>query len=975
MGEQSAKHLRGRSMEDVIFNGSESRAAHDFAEVTLTFENNDGDAPLEYKDYAEIAVTRRLHRNGDSEYLVNKTQVRLKDITDLFLGTGAGTKAYAIVEQGKIGLIVSAKPDERRLLIEEAAGITKFKSKKKQAEKKMELTQLNLLRVGDIVAEIERNLGALKRQAAKAERYLAYRNELEDHQLHEASHRYLELYGWIKFETGEVARLTLDADQAKSALVAREAELESARLEAHAAEQALEKSQAENFAAENEVRTEEGAIARAKDKIDALLTRERQAAKDAHEIIEQNERLSYEREMLTSQVDTLAHEETGFAEQLDAEEERLSELGAEQQRADGKVAELRKDTAHAQADIASGEARLAGFERRQNEMHSRLERMRVEREDQEAAQLDYAARVRELSEAVQELRVGKVTSAEEKNRLEARLAELRQRILGEERALDEAKSEFSKKRSRLHALEEMQARLEGVGTGIKSLLATKDPTLLGLVADRIEAPADLTSALAGLLGSRLQEVRVQDLQRGRALLEQLAKNRKGRATLVPTQLRFVAGGYAPVPQDEGVVARLADRLRYKPEDESLVRSLVGDALVVRDAEVADRIGFHAAPLVTLDGTVFFPDGRVAGGQGEEAVAHMLDSKRETRELREDVTRLEALVTERLTAHQASRVAISDTGAALDRARHQAHADEIALITTEKDLRQVQVQLETVRKRLEILAAEQDDLSMAIHEAGQERSEARAVLDEARAVLDEASGRMEDAEAAASSWREQVEARRQIVTERKVRVASVREKLNAARATLGRLSRSTDELAERRRRLEQELLTGAQAIGETAGQLVVHKQKRQRALDHAQSTGAALAGTRGIFEALRGALLEREAKLKDLRTRVEQSRDELATHDMNLREKQMELSHLLEGVAEKFRGLRLPRVIGDYHLRLPPDAALRSRIADLVQLIERMGSVNLDAMREHDEAQKRFTFYSEQKADLDQALSDLEKAIQ
>ena len=245
MGEQSAKHLRGRSMEDVIFNGSESRAPADFAEVTLTFENDDPtDVPLEYKDYTDIAVTRRLHRNGDSEYLINKTPVRLKDITDLFLGTGVGTKAYSIVEQGKIGLIVSAKPEDRRLLIEEAAGITKFKSRKKQAERKMEMTQQNLLRVGDIVAEIERNLGSLKRQAAKAERYIAYRDELEDLQLHDASHKFLELRGWIVLEQSEVERLTLEADDAKTSLAAREAELETARLEAHDAEEALEQANA-----------------------------------------------------------------------------------------------------------------------------------------------------------------------------------------------------------------------------------------------------------------------------------------------------------------------------------------------------------------------------------------------------------------------------------------------------------------------------------------------------------------------------------------------------------------------------------------------------------------------------------------------------------------------------------------------------------------------------------------------------------
>src|SRR6202041_818117 len=171
-----------------------------------------GDVPIEYRDYPEIAVTRRLHRSGDSDYLINKTPVRLRDVTDIFLGTGAGTKAYSIVEQGKIGLIVSAKPEDRRLIIEEAAGITKYKARKKQAERKMDLTQQNLLRVGDIVAEIERSLESLRRQAAKAERYLKYRSELEDLQLHDASHKYLEAIGWMKLEASEVERGTLETD-------------------------------------------------------------------------------------------------------------------------------------------------------------------------------------------------------------------------------------------------------------------------------------------------------------------------------------------------------------------------------------------------------------------------------------------------------------------------------------------------------------------------------------------------------------------------------------------------------------------------------------------------------------------------------------------------------------------------------------------------------------------------------------------
>ena len=984
MGEQSAKHLRGRSMEDVLFSGSESRPGTDFAEVTLTFENDTGhDVPIEYRDYPEIAVTRRLHRSGDSEYLINKTAVRLKDVTDLFLGTGAGTKAYSIVEQGKIGLIVTAKPEDRRMLIEEAAGITKFKSKKKQAEKKMEMTQQNLLRITDIITEIERNLGSLKRQAAKAERYVSYKNELEDLQLYEASHRYLELSGWIKLETGLVAEWMQESDARKSALAAREAELETLRLDAHRADEVLEKAHDANFAAENEVRGEEAAIARARDKIEAFQRREAQATAELGEIDGAHARLVREREGVCADVVALEAEDSSQAEQLAAEEDRLAEVAGESTRSDARVNELRQAIAKAQAEIASAEAKLGGFERRQNEMRARVEKMRGEREDLEGAQIEHATRGRELEQSVVDLKEGKVASAEERQLHEDRLAQLRRDIGESEKALDEAKHELQRKRSRLHALEEMHARLEGVGAGVKALMATKDPCLCGLVADRVEAPAELTQALAGLLGSRLQDVVVRDMARATELLEGLARAKKGRATIVPQRPPYVAGGHALGPVMDSVT-RLVDHLRFAAEDEALVRSLVGEALVVPEGREGDDRGMSFArdvramaphaTVVTRDGTVLHPDGRVSGGTGEEVAAGMLSSNREMRELGDEVGRLDALVSERLARHQALRQALGETQGALERARHQAHRDELSLVTAEKDLRACQQQLETTRRRLETLCAEMEDLSAELVEAGFERDGAARVLDEALEAKDGRQGELTEAEGVAASWREQVDARRQVVTERKVRRAGAREKLAAATGTLQRLARSTEELAERGRRLNEELCNGARAIGETAALITRHKEKLQAALDTQRLAGAMLAEARGASDTLRAELVERESRLKELRVAADQARASLTEHEMALRERTLAMQHLLDGVAERFRGLRLERVIGDYHLRPPPDEESHGRIAELVQLLERMGSVNLDAMREHAEAEQRYTFYTTQKADLDKALSDLERAI-
>jgi chromosome segregation protein len=978
MGEQSARHLRGRSMEDVIFNGSESRSPHDFAEVTLTFVNDTPhEVPLEYRDYAEIAVTRRLHRTGESEYLINKTPVRLRDVTDLFLGTGAGTKAYSIVEQGKIGLIVSAKPEDRRLLIEEAAGITKFKSRKKQAEKKMELTQQNLLRVGDIVAEIDRNLASLKRQAAKAERYVAYRGELEDLQLHEASHRYLELAGWVKLETAEVERLAQETEQARGELAAREGELEAARLEVLEAEDRLSAAQNESFAAENVVRVEEGAIERARDRMAALAHREQQAEGEKHEMHEQASRLATERDLVARDVAVLGCDESQQAERIAAEEGVLAQRSSAHASADARVLEERGAIARAQAEIASAEAKLAGFERRQAEMTARRDKMRLEGESLELGRAEHGARVEELARSIEDLREGRVTSAEEKARLEQRLGELKEQLRVQERSLDEGKSELARSRSRHAALEEMRARLEGVGAGAKALVGSRDAAIAGLVADRVEAPPELTQALAGLLGTRLQDVVVRDLSRGVELLGELAKGRRGRATIVPLQVPFVAGALAAVPQDEGVVARLADTLRFAPEDEALVRALVGEALVVQDKAAAERLRSAGtrAPLVSLDGTVWHEDGSISGGQGDELGAGMLESKREARELAQEIERLDALVSAHFASLQATRAELAQTGAALDKARHEAHARELALVTAEKDLQKAEGQLEGIVKRLSALAAEDAELSRALEEAGFERDEAARGLEETRGRRDASEAELKALEGVLAEARERLEAQRHLVTACRVEIAGTREKLAAARGTESRLGRSAAELEERGRRLEEELVANAQAFGETGAQLVAHKEELHGALDRLKGVQEVLAAVRAEFEALRGGLLEREATLKDVRVRVEAAREELATHEMALREKSLALEHLLGGVADKFRGLHLPRVVGDYHMRERPDEVSRSRIEELGRLIERMGSVNLDAMREHAEAEQRFAFYTTQKADLEKALADLTRAIQ
>src|SRR5215212_792708 len=247
------------------------------AEVTLTFDNTNPEyadtVPPEYRDYPEIAVTRRLYRDGTSEYMLNKTQVRLRDVTELFLGTGVGTKAYSIVEQGRIGQIVSSRPEDRRLFIEEAAGVTKYKQRRKQAERKMELTRQNLLRISDIVSEIDRSRASLKRQVAKAERFIEYRKELDDLVLHDASHRLLELIVTERVETDGFSAASEQATSERTRLRDAEAALEAAREAAMSIELRADEASRRAFEADNEVSTLQAEIERSRDRLAHLTER------------------------------------------------------------------------------------------------------------------------------------------------------------------------------------------------------------------------------------------------------------------------------------------------------------------------------------------------------------------------------------------------------------------------------------------------------------------------------------------------------------------------------------------------------------------------------------------------------------------------------------------------------------------------------------------------------------------------------
>ncbi len=983
MGEQSARNLRGKNMEDVIFNGSEARGPHSFAEVTLTFDNEDGLSPPQFVAYPEIAVTRRLDRSGNSEYSINRTQCRLRDVHELFLGTGVGTKAYSIIEQGRIGFIVSAKPTDRRHLIEEAAGITKFKAKKKAAERKMDQTRQNLLRIGDIIHEIERSLASLKRQAQKAERYKRYREEIRDLELLVASHRWMELTVTRRVAREELDRVEAEVEGRRFALRIREADLGAERLEVQVHENKVEVAQRSAYELDNSVRALEGKIDGHLARLESLRESERTAERELGALVAQREMLAAERTSLEEalvELEAIEHREDDLLAVENAELDRRRSAAGE---AETVVHGARARLGEANSRIARAEAVLDGFERRREENRRRLERLRTEREEHARKVIELDQETEALKARLIGLRTGKATTSTRREELEAELVQLREAIRQSDGVLERLRDELAERRSRLRSLEEIQQRFEGVGEGARNLMRTyapdeearRDKGILGLVADRIDCPVELTPVLAAALEDVLQDVVVRDAASADAALAFLRAEPRGRATLIPQRPRRVVRAQPAPPADEGVVGWLADLVAHAPEDHGLVRHLLDGVLVVRDLELGHALRDRGmdARMVTLDGDVLHRDGRVRAGRGEGVGAHLIEIKREMRSLYGVVSELAEQLHAAVGRHGELRSGIAERRAALDAARTQAHDAEIAIVKADKDLRRSEESHERARQRVAQLGAEAEQLAAQLTSASDEERQAKEEIEQAQVAQRDSTEALDAGTQILANRRQAVEEQAQLVTAVKVRAAEAKQRAESDRGALQRLERSVAELGDREKRLRGDMEAAAHQQGETAARVVLAREKLHETVTLAMRAHEELGELRALYEEAKIELSERERALVEIRRQIEVGDKDLSGLTVRERELAMDLEHLLQTMEERHH-VDLTKVIGDYHFRELPDTQLRARVDELLNLVRRMGEINLTAIEEYDEKSNRYEYLTTQRDDLERALGQLDKAI-
>ena len=973
MGEQSAKNLRGKSMEDIIFGGTEFRKPLGMAEVSLFFSTEDGRVPAKYLNFSEIQVTRRLYRDGESDYLLNKTPCRLLDVAELFMDTGIGARAYSIIEQGKIGMILHAKPEERRFLIEEAAGVTKFKARKVVALKKIEATRQNLLRIGDIVSEIKRQMNGLQRQAKKAERFREIRLELKEIELLFAAKGYAAVQRERLGLESEIAALDRQLQELAVRLDEAELAVEGSRIGLLETEKLLSAAQEEIFHWKGEL---QGGENRLEFQRRELANLERHDARFEEELQGLRDQLAdSERELAT-----LLQQRASYLEELGREGESLehrealleematSEAGVTRELDEARrslFASLSEGAQAANQHTAAGKRLAAIGERLQASGRERV--LLAERLAE--AQLKLVA----LKGELEVLAHKKALTDEELSILVGREAALKLAQDAGDKVLQQRRDQLSSAGSRLNSLNELEAQFAGYGQGVRNLLLAepfKNDTFT-MLADALEVEEEFEVALESVLGERLQYLLCGSAGTALDAVAHLKGSAGGRCS-------FITAVPWPGPAGETPVgaAPLVDRVKVPARFASLVQPLLAGAFLARDLSHALALAgaYPSCTFVTLDGDLAHAGGIVNGGSSEPAQQGIIHKKREIKGLQADVVRLSEEVQRLTSARETRRLEIAEAEAERLELRQDLHRLEIGILNTEKDLQSVAAECRRVEESGAVRELEEEQLAeeKALVAAELAQAEGKKEASElctlgAEASVQALQGRLEGS-------RFEMEEAREVVTSLKVRVAALREKGEAAqrahRRVEGLCEDLTARIASRTGELagsaaERSRLSTAIAGGEEALRGIVARQL---------ASEQALLVVRERYDSEAAGVQEQEARLKTGRTEAAQLRDLLNVRSLRLSELTMRLAHLEEALREKYR-LEVAEALDAYALLEWDEAERGARQAELQKAIEDMGEVNLMAIDEFKQMEERFSFLSGQKDDLEESMNALQKAIQ
>lgn len=977
LGEQRVKQLRGGSMQDVIFAGTENRRPLSYAYVAITLDNSDHQLPV---DYEEVTVSRRLYRSGESEYLLNGTACRLKDINELFYDTGIGKEGYSIIGQGQIDRILSSRPEESRELFDEATGIVKFKRRKNTAQKKLEDEKQNILRINDILAELEKQLGPLERQSETARQYLKKKETLKIYDVNmflletdRLSEQLLALT-----EKAETAQVNLNETTQEYEKIKRE----HSRIEEELEELNSSLDRAKEAASQNDLSRQqmEGQIELLKEQIKSVRSGEEQKqgrlsliGADILERRETRKRFTEEQKQLDAQLKQVSSVSLAAGEKLRKIRSQIDELNREAEESKNAIISLLNERASTKGRLQRYDAMQEQAQLRKSELTQKLLEARSSEETQRESFEQHQKELEKVSSRILELTASQREKEEEAEGFRRQLGKLNEE-------LEIGQSAFHRESSRLESLRNMAERYDGYGSSIRKVMEQKGkhPGILGVVADLIKVDQKYETAVETALGGNIQNIVTDDEQTAKEMIDFLKKNRFGRATFLPLTS---VGNRDNFPKKEalkekGAVGLASTLVETDKKYAGIVSYLLGRVLVAEHIDDAIRIARkygHSLHIVTLEGEYLSPGGSMTGGAFRNA-SNLLGRRRELEQLEENVRRLEQDMKD-------AREQIEELKEKRRKSRREAEElntrlqEQFLLQNTAKlNADQAGKRLKEIEESYGGLQTELAQLEEQFQDIRQSRQSIAEELQVSEAQEKEREEKIAKAQESLEECKKQETDCIREAEEVHLEVANLTQKAEFAGENVARLDREIDRLRSEEEELKAGVLEGSKDVkAKEEGILALTGQIEQltaRSKELARETEE-LSGKREALMNGQKEFFSRREELSEQRNLLDKEVFRLNSQREKLEEAADAQASYMWDEYELTYNMACPM----RNMEFTDAGSLKKQIAALKDEIRKLGDVNVNAIEDYKNLSERYTFMSGQRDDLVKAEETLLGIIQ
>lgn len=974
LGEQSIKNLRGSSMEDVIFNGTDRCKPLSFAEVSLVFDNIQRSINL---DYTEVSITRRLFRSGESQYYINKSPRRLKEITGLFHDTGIGKEAYSIISQGKIDQILSARPEDRRSVFEEAAGIYKYKNRKKEAARRLKETADNLQRVSDLIEELNQQLPSIQRQAEEARSYLYCCDRLNSletgtlvNDLDKKSHQKEKLQKKLE-------DISVDSDDKLKEINRLESEVTRDSFEGDILEEKISEQSKKLENAKEDKRNKQGNIQLNQEKLKNIKSQAEEIKENKRELMDKLDYLEKRFSDLSMEKDQLQKLINNKEKELQYKNNCLKEItdkiSLHQDEGEKKFEEICRKIEEKQLSLKKLELEEGHLNQRKSEIkeHIKKNKMQLEKvlNDEKALTKDLKALEDSLKDSQEQINSRKELYYNKEKNLE----KLRKKIQDKEGELGKAKMQAD-------VLKDMEGRKEGFSSAVKAVLEARDKNypssqgIEGVVVNLLQVSPRYEKAIETALGFAAQQVVTRDETTAKEMISFLKKYKRGRATFLPLSIIEAGPSQKLNLEEEGVVGWAIDLVNFDSRYFKVFNKLLGKVLVVKDLDSAVRLARSLnlkCKVVTLEGEVIFPGGAMTGGTSANTKQSFIARKNALEKFQGEISQLEEELGNLQEEEKDIKGELEKAEEEINRLISEKEREEQGLIKEKNNVDKAREEKEALTPRLEELETEDKNIGKKIEEITYATASLKQEMEDLEEEKSKAREFLQEEKARMKSVHQEKSLLEREAARLEAELSSTVKELKAVSDNLAEIEKENNNLKLKETELQEKSLK-IEAERKETDKALNSAEKKVKELEEKESyTREKLKNFKEQKDELSRQIIEKEEEVKNLKKNLQSREKKKHDYELEVARLETELKNLVSRLEEEY-GIDI-KESPNYTIDMGEEKA-RQEIKILKEKIQEFGRVNTGAIEEYERLKERVDFFKEQREDLRRAKSTIHQVI-